>query len=138
MKKVYRADVREMLNVAKDLEEFCDSEALPQDIAFALNLCVDEMFTNVASYAYDGDKDGKVELEVLIQDGFLKTYIRESGKPFNPLCEAKAPDLDAPLQERDIGGLGVYLLKKNMDELSYKRIGETNELMFAKKLPQHA
>ena len=138
MKKVYRADVREMLNVAKDLEEFCDSEALPQDIAFALNLCVDEMFTNVASYAYGGAANATIELEVLIEDGFLKTYIRDFGKPFNPLCEAKAPDLDAPLQERDIGGLGVYLLKKNMDKLSYERIGNMNQLMFAKELPKHA
>ena len=112
MKNVYRADVREMLNVAKDLEEFCDSEALPQDIAFALNLCVDEMFTNVASYAYDGDKDGKVELEVLIQDGFLKTYIRDSGKPFNPRRLPSQKKYGRTLLQKNRRNKRTYVCKK--------------------------
>lgn len=139
MKKIYKADVKQMTKVAEDLEIFFEEENLSPDIAFAFNLCIDEIFTNVASYAYEKECDSNiVELEIRKEPSLVRAYIRDYGKEFNPINDSKEPDLNASLEDRDIGGLGIFFLKKNMDELAYHRHGNQNELMFAKKVSQNA
>lgn len=140
MRKIYKADVEQMTKVAQDLEEFFESNSIDQATAFAFNLCIDEIFTNSASYAYADDcgKDNTIEVEINKDGDYVRAFVRDCGKMFNPLTEVKNPDLEAKLEDREIGGLGIFFLKKNMDELAYKRIGNVNELMFAKKIPENA
>ncbi len=136
MKNVYQARLSEMARAAEDIESFCEGEELPAAAAFAFSLCLDEVFTNICEYGYPGGGRGSIEIEMLRDGGRVRAFIRDDGRPFNPLEECPEPDLDAPLEERKIGGLGIYFLKKNMDALAYRREGGRNELMMEKGIPQ--
>ena len=64
----------------------------------------------------------------------LSAKITDSAPPFDPLTQAATPDITAAAQERDVGGLGIYFIKKNMDGVSYRYVGGKNELTMSKKI----
>lgn len=89
------------------------------DIAVSrLEMAVEELLVNVASYAYPGDP-GEVELRFGGRDGALLIEIRDGGIPFNPL-DRPEPDVGASLEDRDIGGLGIYFARKIADDIAYR------------------
>ena len=93
-------------------------------------LVVEEIFVNIANYAYQpeiGEATFCIEFE---ENALLMTFI-DSGKPYNPL-EQKAPDTTLALEERNIGGLGIFLVKKNVDEISYEYSDGKNILRMKK------
>ena len=134
MRKVYKARISETARLAEDAEAFCAAEGVGADAAFAMNLCLDEVFTNIVEYGYRG-AEGEIEVELACGGGSLRAVVRDSAPPFNPLTEAKAPDLDAALEDRQIGGLGIYFVKKQMDEVEYAYANGRNELRLSKRLP---
>ncbi len=75
-KKSYKADLSQLNSAVADLEDFCAKNKLSDEILFTLNLCVDEIFTNIASYAYDG-KEGDAEIEMSLADGKVKIVFRD-------------------------------------------------------------
>ena len=94
-------------------------------------LIVEEVFTNICSYAYEDE--GKVIIVCETSaDRFSLSFI-DSGKAFNPL-EQSAPDLDAPAEEREIGGLGIFLTQELSDEISYSRENGRNQLRIVKRI----
>lgn len=96
-----------------------------------IRLASEEALVNVIHYAYP-NKEGEVEIECLnnVSEG-LEVRIIDRGTPFNPL-ESPAPDINSPLQQRKIGGLGVHLIRKMMDEVKYKREQDSNILILIK------
>lgn len=93
-------------------------------------LVVEEIFVNIANYAYQpeiGEATFCIEFE---ENALLMTFI-DSGKPYNPL-EQEAPDTTLALEERDIGGLGIFLVRKNVDEISYEYSDGKNILRMKK------
>lgn len=97
-----------------------------------INVAVEEIFVNIANYAYvDGAGDVSVAFSV---DGknFVARFSDE-GIPFDPLTHA-GPDLSVPIEEREIGGLGILMTKKMMDEITYKREKNFNILTLKKNL----
>jgi len=92
---------------------------------------VEEIFVNIANYAY-GEAGGKTAVFISVTDKITIRF-EDTGRPYNPL-EAVEPDLDKPLVERDIGGLGVFLVKKLMDNVEYSRIGNKNVLVMTKAI----
>ena len=103
-------------------------------IQMQIDLCVEEMFVNIASYAYPG-KTGEAEIEVSCSDGEASITLRDSGMPYNPLAKAD-PDVSLSAQERAVGGLGIFLVKKTMDSVSYEYTGGKNIFTMSKKLSQ--
>ena len=96
-------------------------------------MAADEASTNIIEHAYDGVSDGKLEIDCEIISGELKIIMRDWGKPFDP-TSVPEPNLNADLSERKIGGLGMYLMRKLMDEVSYESSPETgNTLMMVKR-----
>ncbi len=102
---------------------------------------MEEIFVNIANYAYaadggdspgtgDGGADGAVVIFISVTDKIVIRF-EDTGKSYNPL-ENPDPDLDKPLMERDIGGLGVFLVKKMMDNVEYSRVGNRNVLVMTK------
>ena len=88
-------------------------------LVFELELICEEVFVNICNYAY-GENVGKAEIEVSkLSDSIVIKFI-DSGKKFNPL-EIAEPNILAPLEERSIGGLGIFMTKKLSDALSYER-----------------
>jgi anti-sigma regulatory factor (Ser/Thr protein kinase) len=100
---------------------------------FEVQMAVDEACTNIIQYAYTEQKGTITVICRLVNDDFTVT-IRDRGKPFDP-SSVPAPDLHADLDERRIGGLGIYFMRKMMDEVSYNLDAEgANELTMRKKL----
>lgn len=97
---------------------------------FEIQLAVEEAFVNIVNYAYP-EKDGVVEVSCETdQKGALVITLIDSGVPFD-LLSAGAPELGEDVSEREIGGLGIFLIKRVMDEVSYQRIEDKNILILA-------
>jgi anti-sigma regulatory factor (Ser/Thr protein kinase) len=96
-----------------------------------MQLAAEEVLVNIINYAYPG-RTGDVEIRLMLEESKgLKVEVIDSGIPFNPLARPE-PDINAPIEQRNIGGLGVYLLRRLMNEITYKREGERNILTFTK------
>lgn len=120
----------ERLNLA--LEEFGEAHRLPLKIIMDVNLALDEIFTNIVSYGFEDEDEHPVNIYLSIEEKDLNIRVEDDGMPFNPL-EIPEPDLNLPLEERKIGGLGIYFVRKTVEELKYERQQGKNVLMMKKK-----
>ena len=134
MELTVRNDLSELERVLTAVEEFCDSAGAPPKVAYHFGLAFDELFTNIVSYGYDGTGERAVTLSLWMDSGVLHGRIVDDARPFNPLLEASEPDLDAAVEDRAIGGLGVHFVKRFMDGASYDRVDDRNRLEFWKQL----
>ena len=131
MVQAYISNLDEVLSfINEELDQHTFSESIQNDI----NIAVEEVFVNIAHYAYDAGT-GNVELFIAVTDEAVIKF-EDSGKPYNPLTNPD-PDFDTSLMDREIGGLGVYLVKKLMDTVSYSRLENKNVLVMSKKLKCH-
>ncbi len=109
--------------------------------AYGLRLAVDEIATNIITHGYEETgKAGNVTVSGEITDSSLTIVLEDSGIPFDPLSR-KLPsedELNLPLEERDIGGLGIFLVLKGVDSFSYEFINGKNRNMFTMNLPGKA
>ena len=106
----------------------------PMKTQTAICVAIEELFVNIAHYAYPGGA-GSAELAIGIDKvSRIATFvISDTGVPFDPL-EKQDPDITKPAEEREIGGLGIFIVKKTMDTLSYARVQDKNRLTMTKKL----
>lgn len=103
------------------------------DLLFHLKLVVEEVMMNVISYGSVGGRLVRVKLELSQDAGVLRLEISDDGLPFDPLS-LPPPDLSLALGERQIGGLGVCLVRTLMDSVTYRRDGDWNRLLMSKTL----
>jgi anti-sigma regulatory factor (Ser/Thr protein kinase) len=122
----------ELKRLKEALHEYCEFRELPSNVVFALTLSLDEVVTNVISYGYDDRDEHHIDVTLRSGQGMIEITVVDDGKPFNPL-EFMTPDLKCPIDERPIGGLGIYLVKTYMNELEYKRVGVKNCLIMRKR-----
>ena len=115
--KIFPAKLEELDNVLAFMEIECENAGCSPKDQMQINICLEEMFVNVAHYAY-GDAEGDVLLKVSSENDEITITLEDSGKPYNPL-EKEDPDITLTASERPIGGLGIYMTKKIMDEVSY-------------------
>ncbi|MFH1523332.1 MAG: GAF domain-containing protein [Chloroflexota bacterium] len=95
---------------------------------YAIGLAMDEACTNIIEHAYQGDSQGNIECTCESDDTRLTVYIRDHGKPFDPSAVSD-PDLDADIDNRHVGGLGVFLMKQFMDEIHFEPLGESGNIL---------
>ncbi len=111
----------------ESISQFARNQKFDSKRISEIQLAVEEALVNVFSYAYDA-QDGEVELVCRVgQDGQLTIEIIDTGIPFDPLIK-EDPDIHADLTDRKVGGLGVFFIKKVMDEVHYKRQDDQNIL----------
>jgi anti-sigma regulatory factor (Ser/Thr protein kinase) len=122
----------EIGRMSQIIDEFCASNKLPPETAFALNLSLEEILTNIIRYGYDDNDEHIIHVRLNLYQGQTYIEVEDDGKPFNPL-EVEPPDIHIPLDERPIGGLGIHLVKNHMDSLQYKRKEGRNLLIMRKK-----
>ncbi|HEX7364101.1 MAG TPA: ATP-binding protein [Dehalococcoidia bacterium] len=96
-----------------------------------VELAVDEACTNIMKYAYAGN-EGRIIITCEIQDNELVITIQDNGNPFNPSSVPK-PDLAADLDHRKVGGLGIFLMRRLMDDVSYSFDREKGNLLTMRK-----
>ena len=120
MTKTFPAKLEELNNVLGFVEEALTVADCPLKTQMALNVCIEEVFVNIANYAYP-ESEGVAEVRVEVDEPTKCVCIclSDSGVPFNPL-EKEDPDTTLSVDERGIGGLGIYMVKKMTDSVSYE------------------
>jgi anti-sigma regulatory factor (Ser/Thr protein kinase) len=107
-------------------------EAMSPGQQHAAELVLDELVTNVIKYGTPESGAAEISAEVRLDTDALRITLSDTGNPFDPLARA-TPDLDGGVGEREIGGLGIHLLKNTMDEFSYQHLGGRNIVRLAKR-----
>ena len=126
-------DLRNIAVAAENIDAFCARRGLAAEIAFKINLAVEELLTNTIGYGYDDDGEHLIDLVLRLEGGALVIEIADNGRAFDPL-QAPAPDLSAPLEDRAMGGLGIYLVRKTMDTVAYRRQDGRNVVTLTKRV----
>ena len=125
-------DLAELSRLASEIAAFGAAHALSATVMTALGLSLEELVTNVIDYGFDGGSH-HIGVELAIEDGAVRATVTDGGREYNPL-ERPDPDVRAPLEERQVGGLGVLLVKQLMDEVRYARDHGRNVLTVRKRL----
>ena len=128
-------DLAEIARVAEAVEDFCAGHDAPVQAVFQINLAIDEVLTNTISYGYPDGGRHEITVELARQGAEIVIDLIDDAIAFNPL-EAPEPDLDAPLEDRRIGGLGVHFVKTMMTGVSYAREGDRNRLTLRKRFTE--
>lgn len=102
-------------------------------ISYAIHLVCEELVVNVVSYAYENEADGFLTIRIDKTDDTLSIQFVDGGVAFNPL-EKEQPDTTLALEDREIGGLGIFLTKQMMDEVTYQRVDNENVLTIKKRI----
>lgn len=135
-----RNDPLELRRLALAVERFFKRQGLASELAMKVNLALDELLTNVMRYGFPAEAEGNgegarlIEVSLVLEGGQVVARLRDNGRPFNPL-DLAPPDLDVPLAERPVGGLGIFLARQMMDGMRYRRDGDHNCLTLIKRLP---
>ena len=119
-------DVLDLVNEELD-QRNCQSYLRNQ-----IDIAVEEIFVNIARYAYE-PANGDAVICVMIIGEEIVIRFEDTGKPFNPLEQAD-PNLDKPPREREIGGVGIFMVKRLMDKVVYSYVDNKNVLILRKKL----
>jgi len=126
-------DINEMIRLREAVQKFAEQIGLSQEVLFALDLSLEELVTNVIFYGFDDDKEHSISVELQLLENLLIMEIQDEGRPFDP-TQKEDPRLDVPLEERQIGGLGIHLVRNYMDSMRYRRDGNRNILTLEKRI----
>jgi anti-sigma regulatory factor (Ser/Thr protein kinase) len=137
VKKFYsfelKNDLSELENLCQNCEEIGRSINVSDKSIFEMNLALDELFTNIISYGFKDQREHIIKISITVEGDQLEMRIEDDGIPFNPL-ESETPDFQCGIEECKIGGLGIHLIKKLMDDLQYQRVADKNILVLKRKL----
>jgi anti-sigma regulatory factor (Ser/Thr protein kinase) len=126
-------DVSEVQRVMSIVSALCARNSIPPETEYDLNLALDEMIANVTKHAYPEGGQHLFTVQIaLSQEEFVAT-IEDDGMEFDP-TRHPIPDLDAPLEERKEGGLGIHLVRQIMSSVNYQRLAGKNVVTLRKKL----
>ena len=101
--------------------------------AMRINLVFDEILSNVISYAYQDDAPHEIVISVELTPRRLVVSVEDDGLPFNPFAQEE-PNTNIPIEDMEIGGLGIHLVKNVMDEFTYHRRQNANLVVLSKDL----
>lgn len=130
---ILKNDISEIKRLAAFIDEIAEELSLPMDLVFNLNLVLEEAVSNVILYAYPKRIANDISLTANLSANNLVFTLTDSGEPFDP---TQAPDADISLsaEERQIGGLGIFLIRNIMNKVEYQRIDGKNVFTLVKDL----
>ena len=136
LRLVLKNDSFELERLAEAFDEFADHHQVSDQARFQLQLCLEEMVLNVINYGFDDDGEHEihVDFEFQIDSKTITVNILDDGRRFNPLTEVPEPDIDAKLEDRTVGGLGVHFVRTFMDGASYRHERGKNRLTLTKNV----
>ncbi|HEV8713017.1 MAG TPA: ATP-binding protein [Candidatus Binatia bacterium] len=131
----FKNQLAEIERLGQIVEEFAERHHWSPRTLFEVNVSLEEILTNVISYGYEDNEEHEIILRLSFADGEMTAEIEDDGRPFNPL-EVAEPDLDMSLEERPIGGLGIFMVRKFITGLAYRRHEGKNRLTLKKKIAE--
>jgi anti-sigma regulatory factor (Ser/Thr protein kinase) len=114
------------------MRRFCNAHGIDRERQYFLDIALDELLTNTLHHGQQGNPSGLISVTVADKDGLLTLVIRDTGPEFDPTL-AKTPSLSASIEERQIGGLGIHLVRRLSDTFEYRRDGIWNEVKVSKR-----
>ncbi|MFH0736627.1 MAG: ATP-binding protein [bacterium] len=126
-------NISELAKIAAFVEDFGNKNSLPMPLVFDINLSIDELVTNIILYGYKNNNTRFIDLTMDIVDNVIIIKIIDDAIEFDPTKKAE-PKIDTSIDEKNIGGLGIYFVRKKMDEMNYKRENDQNILILKKIL----
>ena len=126
-------DIGEISNLNKFVEECCIEKELPHDIIMNLKLAIEESVVNIINYGFDQYEIGEISIAIKFQPEEVLVEIKDNGKEFDPTKSSEA-DTESSLDQRQIGGLGLFLIKNLTDSISYRRVEKFNILTLTKNI----
>ena len=135
MKELYiEATVDNLSEVLGFVDEQLEAADCAMKVQMQIDLAVEEIFVNIANYAYDPETGpATVRVDVTPDGSTVTITFVDNGVPYDPLAKAD-PDITLSADERQIGGLGIFLVKKNMDDVKYEYVNGRNILTLKKGL----
>jgi serine/threonine-protein kinase RsbW len=128
-----KAELANLGEIRRFVAEHAEGAGADQDATEDLTLAVNEAATNIMEHGYRG-QPGAIEIELRVEGSKLRVYLRDQSPPFDP-THLPDPDISLPLEERPLGGMGIFLIKKLVDEFRYRVIPDgRNELTLGKEL----
>ncbi len=128
-KKSYEANKNNMHDIVAWSEEYCDKLKMDEMHKMKFSIAIEELFSNISNYAYpDASGNVEIELSTSAEKKEISAKFTDSGVPYNPLAK-KDPNINLPAQDRQIGGLGILMVKKSMDSVSYSYENDLNILV---------
>ncbi len=125
-------DGMEIMN--EQLSKLVKDWEIDDKVAFSMNLALEEIVTNIIDYGYKGEDEYDIVIRFTLEKKKLRIQIKDTAPEFNPLDVKDPDDLDKPLEERNVGGLGIHLVKKFTDNFSYRRSNGKNIVTLTKNL----
>lgn len=125
------AKVGELEKINAFIEAELESCNCPPKVLIQLEVAIEEIFVNIASYAYEKEGTATITLEKTESPMAVELQFEDEGKPFDPLAK-EDPDVTLSAEERGIGGLGIYMVKQSMDDVSYRYENGKNILTIRK------
>jgi len=122
-----KSDISELKTLCQHLNHFGQVYCLSDSLISEINICLDELFTNIVLYGFEDDLEHIIRFRINLNDNALILNIEDNGMPFNPLIK-KDSDLPADINKANIGGLGIHIVKKLMDDIWYERKRGKNRL----------
>ena len=124
-------DLSELEALCKHLNKFGRLTGLSEACITDVNICLDELLTNIVSYGFEDDLEHIIRFTMELDNQVLTLSVEDEGIPFNPL-EKKDPEVPADLIDVRIGGLGIHIVRKLMDDIRYNRKQGKNKLTMKK------
>lgn len=126
------ATLEHLRPICQFVTEFASEMGFDDKTLRHIELAIDEACTNIIRYAYS-EMEGEIEVDCKADRETLFVTFRDHGVPYDP-TQKEDPILTADLDKRQIGGLGIYIIKNYMDQMEYNRIGDVNEFTLTKKI----
>lgn len=129
------SDLAELARLSVAIDEFCEQATVPTADGFALQVVIEEVVTNIINHGYGGNTGHTFSLHLSANETSVTVEARDDAPAYDPLTRLEV-DTTVPLAEREVGGLGVHLVKKMMPQVSYKRLAGHNILTLTRPLTQ--
>jgi serine/threonine-protein kinase RsbW len=130
---VIENQVSELSRLAEEIEKLADKWKMPQALAMNINLVIEEAVTNIIFYAFTDSSKHEISITISVFNNILTIELTDNGIPFDPSSHQK-PDITLTAEERDVGGLGIFLISQIMDEIHYARKKNQNILTLTKSI----
>ena len=128
-------ELSELKSLNHHLNNWGGAIGLKDNSIARINICLDELFTNIVLYGFDDDEEHIVQFTLTEDSNFVTINIEDDAKPFNPL-EKVDPDFPENVEEAKIGGLGILIIRKIMDNVIYERSQDKNKLTMKKNIQE--
>ena len=125
--------ISQLEKLADSLESVSKEWRLPDFVTLNLNLVLEELFSNIVFYGYEDENEHEIRVLLSFENKVITLQVEDDAREFNPLLVAH-PVIDGPIEEREIGGLGIHLVRRIMDEITYEHQEGKNILTLRKKI----